>query len=434
MRRYELTAKIDFLLYRRNSFPKISFIVPFFNESLKILDKVKNLIDLNLEKKEIILVNDGSSDNSFDLLKKTYQLIQIPQFFPSILPTQPIKGVYKSLIEPDLIVIDKEHGMKYDANNCGLNAATQDIVIISDCDTFINKKSFFESFHTFFLTPNVVAAGVSVRIKNGCLCSSEAVQFRKFPQSLFSGIQALEYLRSFFIRLGIDGLNTNFIIAGAFVVFNRDILMSAGGYSKTVSDDLEIILRLQRIYRGAKKKFKIFYIPDPLAWTEVPESLSNIQKQRIGWHRGLMDAFWFHRCLFLNPKYGLAGMLAFPFGIFGEILEPVMEVLGYASVGIAIYLGLLNIDYFFLLIGFTIGFNIFLSISCLLIEELSFNKFPKFRAMGLLVIFSLIENLFYRQLSIIWRLKGIFQFIKDFKQVRKESIVIKKKIKKFHLP
>jgi cellulose synthase/poly-beta-1,6-N-acetylglucosamine synthase-like glycosyltransferase len=400
-----------------DTLPKFSLIIPCFNAKHLVQKKIKNSLSLTLPNKEIILVNDGSTDGTIEFLKSEYQLLEIPRFFVREIMTKEIYAIYKSMLHPELIVIDKEHGHKYDTCNVGINASSGDYLIVTDVDTLIDNKGVNQILRPIFSTDNVKSVGVSIRILNGCTVEKGRVHLKKFPSALLPAFQANEYLRSFFIRNGIDLFNTAFCIAGAFSIFPRKTIIDVGGFVNTVADDLEITMRLQKLFRKKKIPFKIFYLPDPVAWTDAPTTLKALERQRANWHRGLLESFWFHKKIAFNPQYGAAGLIGYPFIFLSEVIEPFIELLGYLSILASWYIGILKPIYLLLFLGFSMGFTFFLSISCLFIEELSFNKFPKFRGMLLLVLSSFIENFGYRQLTIFWRVKGIYQFFKNFKKI-----------------
>lgn len=427
-RKYVLSKELPNHTIEINQLPKLTFIIPALNEQDKILDKLENTLALDYPSKEIIIVDDGSTDDMIDVLKKNLQLILIPKTYDDKLSTQSIKAIYQSKKHREIFVIAKEHGKKHDALNAGVNAATSDFVITTDVDTFIDEKEFKTLIRPLFSDPNAVAVGASVRVKNGVSFQATQAKTQKFPQSILSGLQAIEYLRSFFIRMGIDGINAGFVISGCFTIFPTKLLIEVSGFAPTVAEDMEIIIRFQRILRKKKVPFKIFYVPDPVVWTEVPDTLRKLGRQRANWQRGLMESFWFHKPLFFNPFYKMAGIAAYPFGLIFEILEPFIELLGFVTIITGYYLGLLGGDYFFLLIAFSYGFTFFISVSCLFIEELSFDKFPKMRTTIALIALSLYENIGYRQLNLIWRLKGIMDFILRLPFLIKANSKLKKAI------
>ncbi len=412
------------------SLPKITFIVPAYNESRSIIASIESLRNLTYRYKEIIIVNDGSTDNTLELLKSYFSLVLIPKYFESHLPTQKIRGVYQSEKYKEIFVIDKENGKKFDALNAGINACKTQFFFSIDADTGIDGPSFEKIVRPIFSNTNLIALGATVRVLNGCTLEFNRITTLNFPQRYFPAMQSLEYLRAFIQRQGWDYVGGNVVLSGAFAILNREAVISLGGYANTVAEDMEIILRLHRGFKLAKKPYRLLYLPDPIAWTETPETIKELSRQRKNWHRGTLDCLWFHKRMFLNPRYGLLGLFTFPFWCWGEAIEPLMELGGYVLVIGGIFFGLINIPILilFALLGFV--FPIVIAFFCLLIEEISFQKYPHFRSLVYLCFYSLIENFGYRQLTVIWRLKGCWDFIKNYKHVSKTSKDVQELLKK----
>lgn len=423
-RKNELSVEdVEYLLHS-NSLPEISFIIPSYNEGAHIISTIDNLLNLSYRYKQLILVNDGSTDDTMELLHKKYKLIQIATYYPETLPTKPVRGLYRSDNHPELIVIDKENGKKSDAMNAGLNACLNYYYISVDADTYVDDSYFEALIHPMLISSKMIAMGASVRIRNGCTFSFREITTQHFPQNYITAMQSIEYLRAFLMRQGWDYFGGNFCLSGAFAVYVTDAVKKSGGYAPTVADDLEIILRLNRVLKDSNVDYKIVYIPDPVAWTDGPSTFKELGRQRFLWHRGTMEASWFHKVMFLNPRYGKFGMFVYPFLVFAEILEPLMEVLGYIYIGIGVWLGLFQPMSILLVVFIIWAFTFAHSTFCLLIEEITFNKYPTIRSFSLLFFYSFIENFGYRQLSLYWRLHGIVGFFQRFREISRDSKTI----------
>lgn len=411
---------LEYLLHS-NSLPEISFIIPSYNEGAHVCTTIDNLLNLSYRYKQIILVNDGSTDNTMELLLEKYQLTPICWYYKNLLPTEPIRELYRSINHPELIVIDKENGKKPDAMNAGLNACQNYYFISVDADTFIDDSSFEALVQPMLTSPKMIAMGASVRIRNGCTFSYRRITTQYFPQSYITAMQGIEFLRAFLMRQGWNYFGGNFCLSGAFAIYVTSVVKNAGGYVQTVADDLEIILRLNRVLIDKKVDYKIIYIPDPAAWTDGPNKFSDLGRQRFLWHRGTMEACWFHRDMFFNPRYGRFGTFVFPFLILGELLEPVIEVLGYMYIALGLWLGIFQPTSILIVVFIIWSFTFLHSIFCLLIEEISFNKYPSLRSISLLFFYSFIENFGYRQMTLYWRLHGVYGFFQRFKEIKKVS-------------
>lgn len=407
-----------------NSLPEISFIIPAYNEKVEILTSVKSLINLSYRYKQIIVVNDGSKDNTFELLREFLDLIPTSANYEHVLSTQPIRGVYRSQLYQEVMVIDKENGTKYDALNAGLNACRNTFLITVDADTFIDDESFETIIRPLLIYPDTIAVGASVRVKNDCQINFTHIYTSKFPEHFLAGVQAVEYFRAFLMRQGLNYVGGNFCLSGAFSCFLTDVVRKAGGFAPTFANDLEITLRLHRVMLASRIPYRIFYVPDPVAWTDTPRTFRELGEQRMVWHRGLLEAMWFHRILFFNPRYGAFGLFVFPFFFFCEAIEPIMEILGYIYITLGIIAGIVDPSFIFLFFSFTLGFTFILTLISLMLEEVSFRKYPSYKSILKMMFYSLLENFYYRQFTLIWRVIGYKSFYDRWPQIKKDSETI----------
>jgi cellulose synthase/poly-beta-1,6-N-acetylglucosamine synthase-like glycosyltransferase len=415
-------------ILQSNNMPEITFIVPTYNDETIIFSCVENLLHLNYPYKQIIVVNDGSEDNTLQVLFEKLKLSPIPIFFHSELPSKPIRGIYKSNLYPNIIVIDKENGEKYDALNAAINACQTTYFTVMDSDTYIEDKEFEALIRPIFASPNTIALGAAVKIKNGCDTLWNRVDTSKFPKDYIAAIQAIEYQRAFLMRSGWDYIGETYILSGAFGVFTKDVIVQIGGYGPTIANDLEIILRLNRVMKATKTSFQIVYLPDPVAWTEGPASWRALKEQRIRWQRGTLESLWFNKSVLFNPKYGLHGMFVHPFLWFFEAFEPLVEIFGYFYILIGWIFGIINPFFVFSFIALTVGFVFIQTLGSLLIEEFSFRKFTSMKTLFVLFAYSLFESLGYRQLTLIWRAKGFASFFKRYREIQKNSKKLNAKI------
>ncbi len=420
-RKKELAAEDLTPLLNSDSMPEITFAVPMFNESENAITSTYNLLNLSYRYKRIIIVNDGSKDNTFNILQKSFQLIPIPKYYEDLLPTQKTRAVYQSKSHPEIFVIDKEHGGKFDAANAAVNAIRTPYFIVIDADTFLDDAGFEALIRPILTLPKTIAIGASVRIVNGCSLDFHRIAIPRFPQNFLPAIQGLEYLRSFLLRQGLSSINGIFVVSGAFSVFPRDLIVQVGGFCDSVSEDMEIIIRLHRVMRENRLSYKIQYLPDPVAWTMGPTSLKDLGRQRTSWHFGSLESIWHHKRLFFNPFYGVFGLISVPFVILTEAIEPIIECIAWIYVILSWSVGVLNTPFFFLFMLVSFGYTFLYGIFCLVLEELSFRKYPSIKSLIILLLSNLVENFGYRQISVFWRLRGFSRFFKEFKRVQKES-------------
>jgi cellulose synthase/poly-beta-1,6-N-acetylglucosamine synthase-like glycosyltransferase len=430
-RRKELTVEDFTTILNSSALPEITFIIPMFNEEKTIMGCLRSVLGLTYRYKQIICVNDGSTDQTLAILKKELDLVKIPNFVQNILETKNIIQIYRSKTNPEIFVIDKEHAGKFDTVNVGVNACQDPYFIALDADTYVDDEGFEHMIRPILAYPDAVAVGGTVRIKNGCTLDYNKINTKKLTFKILPMFQGLEYLRSFLQRQGWNYLGGNFVIAGAFSIFPTDVIRNSGGLASSIAEDMEIIVRLHHIMKNQKQNYKIIYLPDPVAWTEGPSTLKRLAKQRINWHWGLLETLFFHKSMCLNPKYGFFGSFNYPFWILAEALEPIMETIGYLIIIGAWALGLLNVSFFILLMIVSLGFTFVYSLVCLFIEELSFKKYSSLTTVFMMFFLSVIENLGYRQLSIIWRLQAFVKFIRNFGRTRIESKRIKKMMRAY---
>jgi cellulose synthase/poly-beta-1,6-N-acetylglucosamine synthase-like glycosyltransferase len=413
-----------------NSLPEILFIIPMYNESQTIMANINNLLNLSYRYKKIIAVNDGSDDETFEILKKELQLIEIPKYYLDTLPTKEIRGVYQSPIYPMIYVIDKVRGRKFDAVNAAINAATTPFFVVLDADTFIDNSGFEALVRPILTTPNTIAVGATVRILNGCEFRFNRISTPSFPQAYLPGMQALEYLRAFLLRQGLDTINGVFIVSGAFSIFPRDLIIKAGGFAPSNGEDVEIIIRLHRIMLETKQLYRIRYLPDPIAWTTAPTKLKNLGRQRTRWHLGLLESLWYHKRMCLNPRYKTLGLAGFPFWLFGEAIEPIVEAAAFIYIIATFFLGLLNTSFLIMIIAVSFGFTALYTIFCLFIEELGFRKYPSLKSLLMLLWCNFIENLGYRQITLYWRLKSFIQLFQKRKVLKIDTEYVNHLVRK----
>jgi len=389
--------------------PPVSVLVPAYNEASTIATSLRSLLQLHYPEYEIIVVNDGSKDDTLEVLKREFDLVPCTVAWCIQIGSKPVRGVYMSRKHENLRVVDKENGGKADSLNAGIDHSLYPLFCAVDADSILQRDSLRRVVRPFMEDPLCVAAGGTVRIANGCEVRSGFLTRVGLPTHMLPLLQIVEYLRAFlFGRLGWDPLNGLLIISGAFGLFKRSAVVAAGGYrTDTIGEDMEIVVRLQRKLREARTPFRIHFLPDPICWTDAPEDLKTLANQRTRWQRGLCESLAFNKRLLFSQGGGAAGWLAFPFMLLFEGLGPVVELVGLTFMIAAGITGLvsLKVMFAFLFVAFAAG--LFLSVTALLLEEMSFHLYLRPRHLATLLAAALIENLGYRQLSVWWRIKGM---------------------------
>lgn len=387
--------------------PPISVLLPAYNEEPGIVESVRSLLSLRYPEFEVVVVNDGSTDGTLTRLAETFDLVPVRKALRTSIPTVPVRGAYASRRHPELLVIDKENGGgKADAINAGINASRYPYFCVIDADGMLEEDALIRVAKPMLDDPDlVVATGGIVRIINGCRVEHGRVEEVRLPRSRLATLQVVEYLRAFLVgRIGWSRMRSLLIISGAFGLFRRSLVEAAGGFSRdTVGEDFELVVRLHRYLRDRGEEYRIAFVPDPVAWTEAPEDFATLARQRRRWQRGLAETLWRHRRLTFNPRYGVVGMLAFPYYILFELLGPLIEVAGYAAVITSAALGSLSPLFFAAFFTVALLTGIFLSGSALTLEELSFRRYEGDADGMRIVLAALAENLGYRQLLMVWR-------------------------------
>ena len=395
-------------LMQSDALPPITMLVPAYNESATIEASVTAILTLEYRSYEVVVVNDGSKDDTMDRLRQAFDLYEIPRIYPETIATKPLRGVYRSKTRSRLVVLDKENGGKADSLNAAINASRFPLVIAVDADTLIEPDALLRLTRPFLMGRNVAAVGGTVRVANNCVVQDGRVTDARVPRRFLPGVQVVEYLRAFlFGRLGWNRLGGNLVISGAFGLFKKEYVIAIGGYLTTsVVEDLDLVVRLHRHLHRHKIRYEMPFIPDPVGWTEVPESGKILGRQRERWHRGLLAAMWQYKGMLFNPRYGRIGLLAMPFYAFGEMLAPLVEVLGYVISGLGLAFGVVNTSFALLFLLVAWGYGMLLSIWAVVLEEASFRRYRRVTDLLRLLVFASLENFGFRQRTVWWRLRA----------------------------
>lgn len=396
--------------------PMISVLAPAFNESLTIVENIKALLGLYYPSFEIIVINDGSKDNTLEKTINAYELEKVPYAIDYKIPCSEIIGVYKSRMKAygNLTVIDKKNGGKADALNSGINIAKGDYFISIDVDSIIDPHTLKKLIKPFFEETNkkVIAAGGVIQIANSCTIENGQLVEIDVPDQFLLRCQVIEYSRSFLMgRLAWSRLDGLLLISGALGLFDKEVVINCGGYfTKTVGEDMELVVRMRKYMANKGIKYKVVYISDPLCWTEAPTSLKVLGSQRNRWTRGTIDTIMLHKNIFFNPKYGFMGMVSHPYWVFFEWLAPVIEVLGIGYFILIALFGEPNWPFFCVMLSFVYFFAITFSTYAILFDHLAYNRYKKKRMIIKLILTSWIEPFFYHPLIVYWGIRGNFDY------------------------
>ena len=396
--------------------PPISLLVPAHNEEGSIVESLRSLLALDYPEFEVIVTNDGSKDGTLDQLTRHFQLTRSDCLYLPQIETKPVRGIYLSRSERRLIVVDKEAaGSKADAINAAMNLASKPYVCVVDADGILESDGLLRIMAPVVNDPDhVVAAGGIVRVINGSRVKNGSVSNVRLPWGFLEMMQVEEYLRAFLIgREGWNSFNMLLIISGAFGVFRTDLCKQIGGFRRgAIGEDLDLVVRMHRHLREQNQKYRIHFVADPVCWTEVPFTFKSLGNQRARWHKGLIECLWHNRCMLLNKRYGRIGLVAIPYMWLFEFLAPGLEFVGWFSIAVAAWMGLLSREFFiqFLLFGYV--FSTLISIGSVLIEEMTYKRYNNWRDLGRLICFCFLEHFPYRQIHTLWRLRGVWDYLR----------------------
>lgn len=394
--------------------PGVSILLTAYNEESLIMTSVRSLLQLNYPLFELIVIHDGGDDDTLGVMIREFEMEESPFAFQYRVKCQRIKAVYRSSKFPNLVLVDKINGGgKADANNAGINIARYPLYCGMDADSVLERDSLLRVVRIFLEHPDTIAAGGTVRIVNGCQVHNGRLVRTGLPTSILAKMQVLECMRAFlFGRLGWSRLDALLIISGAFGVFNREAVIRVGGYqSKSLGEDMELVVRLHRDYLERGEPYSINFVPDPVCWTDAPEDRATLRKQRIRWQRGLLEVLTEHRSLCFRRGSGAVGWIAYPFMILIEAMSPIFELLGLVFTLVLYSLGYINPASALLFLAVAFGFGLLLSSSALLLEERSFHVYPRYRDNLSLFLWAILENFGYRQLNTWWRLIGTWHWL-----------------------
>lgn len=398
----------------RSVAPPVSVIVAAYNEEANIVDSVRSLLKLSYPDFEVIVVNDGSSDRTLASLIEGFGLKKSTVIYRQALRTARVNDFYLSEAEPRLIVVDKAHSGKADSLNAGINVSRAPYFCSVDADSILEEKALLRLMRPIIEAPELVqATGGIVRLVNGSNVADGKLVEIRLPKDSLSLLQVVEYIRSFlFGRAGLSVLNSLLVISGTFSMFQKKTVLACGGYrTDAVTEDMELVVRLHKHLRDKKLKYRITFVPDPICWTEAPRDMAMLRRQRRRWHTGLASTIFAYKSMLFNPRYGRIGLFALPYQLLVELLGPVIEILGYFVVTASFILGLVDKQFFMLFVVMALLVGIFFSVAAVLLEEISYRRYPRFRDTVKLVVYGVLENFGFRQMLALWRTQAFLRFL-----------------------
>jgi cellulose synthase/poly-beta-1,6-N-acetylglucosamine synthase-like glycosyltransferase len=408
------SAKENDLLLKSPLLPSVSVLAPAYNEAATIRHSVRSMLRLRHPRHEVIVINDGSKDGTLRELIDEFRLYRSSRIAWGDIPTAAVRGVYESRDPISLVVIDKQNGGKADALNCGINYARNDLFAAVDADSIVETDALLQLSRPFLEnSEDTMAAGGIIRVVNGCTVRHGAVVAARVPRNLLARFQIVEYLRAFLAaRVAMSHANTLLIISGAFGMFRRSVVADMGGYRlDTVGEDMELVVRIHRYCRERNLPCRVVFLPDSVCWTEVPETRRVLHRQRVRWQRGCFESILFHRRMLGNWRFGSVGLFGLPYFVLCEVIGPFVELSGYLATATGLGLRWISADGALLFFAVSILFGLLLSTGSVLLEEMTICKYPDPGDLLRLLAAAAMENLGYRQLTLLWRVQAISQVL-----------------------
>ena len=401
--------------------PSVSIIAPAYNEEKTILDNVYSLLGIYYPKYDVIVVNDGSTDKTLEVLIEEFKLKEVPFINYKKVPSKPIRKMYKSTDEKfsQLTVIDKDPGgRKADSTNAGLNVCTSRYFVSTDVDCIIEPMALYRMMWNIINSHNkMIGVGATMLMLNGCVVKDGRVVEAKVANNPLPVFQQLEYMRSFLIgKLGWSSMNTLPNISGGFGLFDTDVVVKSGGYDQlSFAEDVDMLLRMVTYMENTGQEFRLAQVPSVCCWTEGPFTLRMLFRQRIRWARGLCEIISHHRKLFFNPRYGKIGAFTLPYIFLFEFIAPILEAGGFCFMIWLILIGAVNWNSAFVIFSMIYAFSVSLTFVVLIydyrIKAVKWKNY--FVAYAKLIIAGLLEPFIFHPMITTCSLIGYFKFLRN---------------------
>lgn len=410
------------VILKSNYLPGVSVVAPAYNEGPNVVYNVKSLLSLSYPKYQVVLVNDGSTDDTLQQLIDEFELVKVDFYYQEKIKTQPVRGHYKSKnpLYSKLLVVDKENGKsKADASNAGINSTKYPLFLCTDVDCILKNDTIIKLAKPFIeAKKRVIATGAGIRISNSCEVKEGFLVKIHFPKGWYPRFQELEYVRAFlFGRMAWSQINGLLLVSGGLGMFDKEIAVAAGGYwHKSLGEDMELITRMRKYMYDNKLPFAIKYIPESLCWTEVPATREVLIRQRVRWARGLIQTLYMHKNIFFNPKYEKTGFLIFPYFFFFEFLIPILEVTGVIVLILGLFI--LDVNYInFLYLSLVVYlFYLIVTFISILLDDIIYKNYANTKEIIILIIMAIIEPFCYHPVNVYASLKGYYHFFRQKEQ------------------
>lgn len=416
-----------------DNYVPVSILVPAYNEEETICDCIESLSYVDYPEYEIIVIDDGSNDDTSNKLINKFELKKVPRPIRRLVKCKNEQFIYEGYIKDGikLTLVKKENGGKADALNMGINVSKYPLFISLDADSILQRDSISNIVMPFMEDDTTIAVGGSIKVANQVVLDKGKVIKVMPPKKILTIFQTIEYYRVFLTtRVWFNSFNGNLIISGAFGLFKKNAVLNVGGYdTDTVGEDMDLVVKLHSFYRKNKIKYKIKYEYKAICWSQVPEKLKDLKGQRRRWHIGLITSLNSHRYIFLNPKYGLVGIFSFLYFVVYEMFSCIIDVFGLIIILISYFSGLLNLKFLITFLFIYIFYSVIISLTAIILENYMFKYILKLSTLLKLMLFAFLESFGYRQLCSWYRITGFIGYRKRKHQWNKISRKKQNKIK-----
>ncbi len=412
------------VISNENNHIPISILVPAYNEEVTIIDSIESLINLDYPQYEIVIVNDGSKDSTSERLIEYYDLKKVQRPYRRLVKSKDALEIYENQGNIKIILAEKENGGKSDALNLGINLSSYPLFLCVDADSVLQRDALKKIVEPFLEKDKTVAAGGNIRVSNGMIIEDGVIKSFEKPKNPTVLFQLIEYIRVFLnSRVSLNGINGNLIISGAFGLYRKQAVVNVGGYTHgLMGEDMEITVKIHSFYKKNNIPYRASYVPDAICWTQVPESLKILRRQRRRWQVGLGQSLKMHKYMFLNPKYGVIGMISFPYFVLFEYMSPFIEILGVATVIASFIFNVINVNFLILYLLVYIGYNIVISIISIIADSYILGIENNRGILGRLLFLSVLESFGYRQIMSLFKIGGMFNRKKNRKWGEMERV------------